>query len=77
MGTADDSPSRRRCHSIKGRKLLNMAGYIRTWVTPAKLKLFGWRIKSELKSLNTKELTDAAEVLGILSGMVTDEMKTR
>lgn len=55
----------------------SMAGYIRTWVTPKKLKLFGWRIKSELKTLNNKELADAAEVLSILSGMVTDEMKVR
>lgn len=57
--------------------MLDFAGYIRTWVTPKKLKLFGWRIKSEIKSLNDVELTDAAEVLSILSGMVTDEMKAR
>ena len=66
-----------RCHSVKGHILLQMTSYIRTWVTPAKLKMFGWQIKSELKRLSNDELTDAAEVLTILSGMVTDEMKTR
>lgn len=54
-----------------------MVEYIRTWATPAKLKIFGWRIKSELKKLDDKEITGVSEVLRIVSGMVNDELKVR
>lgn len=55
----------------------NISDYIRAWVTPTRLKLFGWKIRRELQTLNEKELGDTVEVLAIITGMVQDEVNSR
>jgi hypothetical protein len=67
-------------HAVRGSLIYKgkiMVFYIRKWVTPTKLKLYGWKIKSELSYLNDRELTDAIEVLSIVTGMVKDEVDKR
>lgn len=52
-------------------------GYVATWVTKRKLTLFGWKIRSELKTLTPAQLGETLEVLQILTGMVGDEIDER
>lgn len=57
--------------------MLALAGYVRKWMTPAKVKMYGWMLERELKELSPDELTGVREALGIIVGMVDGEARRR